>query len=337
MEQVKKLPFFVGLCPLQNGDSCRLLAIDFDEVEWREDSLAFVKSCREFSVPCALEISRSCKGAHVWVFFASSVPASDARSLGAALISHTCSKQRQLELSSYDRLFPNQDRMPSGGFGNLIALPLQKKAREQGASVFVDDTFSPFPDQWAFLSTLVPMASETIVDIVFHASDGRHPLDIAFSYESEDEPWKAKASVNARIPGTLPSKLTVVLSDRIYLMKEQLPQPLLNRIIRLAAFPNPEFYKAQALRLSVWDTPRIIGCAENFPRHIVLPRGCQEALLELFLTNEIKADVVDDRCSTKSYDLAFRGQLRPDQEEGTAPDISGYTDTRIGAHWRRKK
>lgn len=129
----------IGLYPLLSDDTCHLLAIDFDEGDWKEDVSAFVASCRELSVPCALEVSRSSQGAHVWIFFTSAIPAIEARRLGSALISRTCASRRQLELSSYDRLFPNQDHMPSGGFGNLIALPLQKKAREHGGSVFVDD------------------------------------------------------------------------------------------------------------------------------------------------------------------------------------------------------
>ena len=159
----------IGLYPLLNDDTCRLLAIDFDEGDWKDDASAFVAACRELSVPAALEVSRSGKGAHVWIFFVSAIPAVEARRLGAALISRTCAGRRQLELSSYDRFIPNQDRMPAGGFGNLIALPLQKRAREHGGSIFVDDDFVPFPDQWAYLASLetmkLDMASNTVSDL----------------------------------------------------------------------------------------------------------------------------------------------------------------------------
>jgi hypothetical protein len=144
----------VGVYPLLEDDSCFFLAVDFDEAEWRDDALAFLKSCDELGVPVALEISRSGNGAHAWVFFASRVSARDARRLGAAIITHTCARTRQLKLESYDRLFPNQDTMPKGGFGNLIALPLQKGPREQGFSVFVDPDLRPYPDQWAFLASI---------------------------------------------------------------------------------------------------------------------------------------------------------------------------------------
>ena len=136
----------IGVYPLLADDRCCFLAVDFDKGEWREDALAFMQSCRELSIPSALEISRSGNGAHVWIFFAEAVPAREARQLGAALISHTCNRSRQLALSSYDRLFPNQDTLPKGGFGNLIALPLQKQPRERGRSVFVDDHLVPYQD-----------------------------------------------------------------------------------------------------------------------------------------------------------------------------------------------
>lgn len=152
----------VGVYPLLEDDTCYFLAIDFDEAEWKEDARAFMQSCTELGVPAALEISRSGDGAHVWVFFAGRVPARDARRLGTALISHTCSRTRQLKLASYDRLFPNQDTMPKGGFGNLVALPLQKMPRENGCSVFVDAELRPFDDQWAFLSEIQPMAPHDI-------------------------------------------------------------------------------------------------------------------------------------------------------------------------------
>lgn len=139
----------IGVYPLLPDDTCHFLAVDFDEADWRDDALAFAHSCRELGVPVALEVSRSGNGAHAWIFFSGRVPAREARRLGTAIISHTCSRTRQLRLESYDRLFPNQDTMPKGGFGNLIALPLQKKPRGSGFSVFVDDALRPHADQWA--------------------------------------------------------------------------------------------------------------------------------------------------------------------------------------------
>ncbi len=170
----------LGIYPLLTDDSCHFLAVDFDKADWREDASAFVQSCRELGVPAALEISRSGNGAHIWIFFSSPVPACDARRLGTAIISHTCNRTRQLELGSYDRLFPNQDTMPKGGFGNLIALPLQKRPREHGRSVFVDDKLQPYPDQWAFIASVQPMSLPGLEAAILLATGNKHPLDVTF-------------------------------------------------------------------------------------------------------------------------------------------------------------
>jgi superfamily II DNA or RNA helicase len=339
----------VGVYPLLLDDTCFFLAADFDEADWREDARAFMESCRELDTPAALEISRSGKGAHVWIFFADPVAAREARQLGAALISHTCDRTRQISLSSYDRFLPNQDTLPKGGFGNLIALPLQKQSREQGRSLFVDEAFVPYPDQWGFLASIRPMPRFERESAILRATGGRHPLDVAFvSEEDERVPWKRPAPVSRRISGPLPESLTLVRADQIFISKADLPQPLANRMIRLAAFQNPEFYKAQAMRLPVWKKPRIIGCAEDFPQHIGLPRGCLEALLELLEQNDIRAEMQDERVAGCKVDVKFTGELRTDQEAAVramlkqevgilcAPAAFGKTVTAASLIARRK-
>jgi superfamily II DNA or RNA helicase len=305
----------IGTYPLLSDDTCNFLAVDFDKAEWREDAHAFAQSCCELGVPAALEISRSGNGAHVWVFFSSPVSARDARRLGTAIISRTCNRTRQLELGSYDRFFPNQDTMPKGGFGNLIALPLQKKPREQDNSVFVDNAFQPYPDQWAFLASIQLMNIQNIEPTILLATGNTHPLDVTFiSDEDLREPWKRSESKPNRLTVPMPDSVNIILANLIYFEKESLPQPLINRLIRLAAFQNPEFYKAQAMRFPVWDKPRVIGCAENFPRHIGLPRGCLEASLELLSDNDITCKLRDERFTGVPIDIHFEGTLRADQE-----------------------
>jgi len=308
-----------GVYPLMPDDTCHFLAADFDEAEWKEDALAFAQSCHDLDVPVALEISRSGNGAHAWVFFSGRVSARDARRFGSALISHTCARTRQLKLTSYDRLFPNQDTMPKGGFGNLIALPLQKEPRENGCSVFVDDMLRPHPDQWAFLASLLPMPVHDIEPTILRATGGMHPLDVTFiDEEDQKEPWKHSPPSGNKLAGTMPKSLTVTLANLIYFEKAKLPQPLANRLIRLAAFQNPEFYKAQAMRFAVWDKPRIIGSAENYPNHIALPRGCLDAVKELLKLNGIVCHVQDERYEGQPVELTFAGTLRDDQEAAVA-------------------
>ncbi|CAM3029965.1 TOTE conflict system archaeo-eukaryotic primase domain-containing protein [Cupriavidus taiwanensis] len=309
----------VGVYPLLEDDACYFLAVDFDEAEWQDDARAFAQSCGELGVPVALEISRSGQGAHAWVFFAGKVAARDARRLGTAIISHTCSRTRQLKLGSYDRLFPNQDTMPKGGFGNLIALPLQKHPREHGYSVFVDADLHPYPDQWAFLASIRPMAPHDIEPTILRATGGVHPLDVTFIGDEDlATPWRREALMGQTLAGTMPESLTLTLANLVYFEKAQLPQPLANRLIRLAAFQNPEFCKAQAMRMSVWNKPRVIGTAENYPQHIALPRGCLEAALKLLRDNGIGCDLRDERCLGEPIDVSFAGTLRLDQEAAVA-------------------
>ncbi|KWN68404.1 DEAD/DEAH box helicase [Burkholderia ubonensis] len=309
----------VGLYPLMPDGTCYLLAVDFDEEGWRDDAMAFRQSCEELGVPVSLEISRSGNGAHAWIFFSSTVTARDARRMGAAIISHTCARTRQLELSSYDRLFPNQDVLPKGGFGNLIALPLQKQPRERGCSVFVDQGFQPYADQWAYLSTVQMMDGRDIEGVIFRATGGAHPLDVAFIAEEDQiEPWKPPPALPKRLAGPMPASLTLTLANQLYFEKERLPQALLNRLIRLAAFQNPEFYRAQARGFSVWDKPRIIGRAENCPRHIALPRGCLDDVLTLLRDNDVTCDIRDERYAGEPLVVSFAGTLRDDQQMAVA-------------------
>lgn len=339
----------IGVYPLLIDDSCYFLAADFDEADWRDDAKAFMQSCRELGIPAAMEISRSGNGAHAWIFLAEPVPAREARQLGAALISHTCDRTRQLSLTSYDRLLPNQDTMPKGGFGNLIALPLQKQPRESGRSVFVDEHLRPYSDQWAFLASIRPMSRRDLEDAILRASGGRHPLDVAFATEEEDrKPWQRPSPIPARIAGPLPESLILVLANQIFIAKADPPQPLANRLIRLAAFQNPEFYKAQAMRLPVWNKPRIIGCVENFPQHIGLPRGCLDAVRALLQENDIRPELQDERLPGRKVSAKFTGTLRKDQKAAVremfkhevgvlcAPTAFGKTVTAAALIARRK-
>jgi len=316
----------VGVYPLQIDNSCVFLAVDFDDADWKADVQAYARSCEELDVPVVVEVSRSGNGAHAWVFFSSSVAAADARRLGTAILSYTCSRTRQLQLKSYDRLFPNQDTMPKGGFGNLIALPLQKPAREKGCSVFVDSDLHPFPDQWAFLESVKRMDPFDIESTILQATGGNHPLDVTF-IDNEDlaKPWVSGALASNQLAGAMPSSVKITFANLLYFEKSELPQSLANRLIRLAAFQNPDFYKAQAMRLSTWDKPRVIGCAENYPNHIALPRGCYNDVVALLDANNIKREVIDERFVGESIDVNFHGTLRLDQEAAVSGMLSHET------------
>lgn len=311
--------FVAGVYPLLADETCYFLAMDFDKDAWQDDVLAVMETCKLLEIPAALERSRSGQGGHVWFFFAAAIPATLARKLGSFILTETMERRPELGFASYDRLFPNQDTMPKGGFGNLIALPMQKGPRENGHSVFVDENLTPHPDPWAFLSTLRRLTREQVETIAHDAESRGRVVGVRFALTADDEPepWNAPPSRRPRelpVTGPLPEEIEMVLGDQTYLPKTSLPPALRNRLLRLAAFQNPEFYRAQAMRLSTFDKPRVIACAEDFPDHIGLPRGCAEEIEALFSKLKIKTRIRDERVAGTPLELRFQGTLRPDQE-----------------------
>ena len=311
----------IGVYPLLTDETCWFLAIDFDKESWIDDVNAFMETCRGLKVPTSLERSRSGKGAHVWIFFSTPVLASKARKLGSFLLTETMSHHHQLRMDSYDRLFPNQDTMPKGGFGNLIALPLQKEACKKGNTLFLNQHLQPYDDQWTFLSSITRMKLPEVDVIVNEAERNGQVIGMGISSTSEDdEPWTktpTRKQPEKAISFPLPERIKVVLSNLIYVEKEGLPSQLLNQIKRIAAFQNPEFYKKQRMRLSTALTPRVICCAEDFPKHIALPRGCLTEVEELLKIHGVNIDIKDERFEGTKIDVSFHGQLTPLQQEAS--------------------
>jgi len=311
-------PFVMGVYPMLQDETSFFLAVDFDKNNWRADAGAFLETCGLLSIPAALERSRSGNGAHIWIFFDMAIPASLARRLGAHILTETMERRPELGLRSYDRFFPNQDTLPKGGFGNLIALPLQKQARDLGNSVFLDANFVPHVDQWAFLSTIRRMDRPAVEHVLESAEATGRIVGVLLPPTEEETSvtWQTPPSRHRKDPpigGRLPETLDVVLASEIYVAKEPLTPALHNRLIRLASFQNPEFYRAQAMRLPVFDKPRIISCAEDHPSYISLPRGCLESLQRLCADLKISVAVQDERYVGVPLEAAFSGQLRPEQ------------------------
>ena len=311
----------IGLYPLLQDDTCWFVAVDFDKKSWEADACAFLKTCHETGVPASLERSRSGNGGHVWIFFAGPIQAALARKLASAILTRTMERRYAMGLDSYDRLFPSQDTMPKGGFGNLIALPLQHGPRENGNSVFVDDQLQPYDDQWAFLSTIKRLDQHKIQTILrkhYPFGDVINIKHSASDYDDESDPWIHPPS--GRLPTRditepLPQKVTINLGNQIYIEKKGLPNVLLDRLIRLAAFQNPEFFKTQAMRLSTFGKPRVIACAEDLARYIALPRGLLQEAIDLFRTQSIEVDMIDHRFGGVPLEVDFHGDRRPGQAD----------------------
>lgn len=318
----------IGVYPLLPDETCFFLAADFDGPTWMEDVTAFVAVCRTLGVPLAIERSRSGRGAHAWFFFSGPVPASVARQMGCHILTETMSSRHQLKMSSYDRLFPNQDTMPKGGFGNLIALPLQQKSRKEGNTAFVDDNFRAYEDQWVHLAAIPRLSPETVYATVESAARADRVIGVPLAIATDDDeskPWTRRPSRRpAAVPieAPLPKEIRAVLSQRLFVAKEGMVSPLVNRIKRLAAFQNPEFYKKQKMRISTATTPRVISCAEDLHEFVALPRGCRDDLADLLGGYGILLSVEEKRCEGEPVAFRFQGRLSAMQADAAKALLS---------------
>ncbi len=312
--------FVAGVYPLLLGDTCWFLAADFDKASWAEDANALLETCRIKGVPAGLERSRSGHGGHVWIFFSEMVSARLARQLGSILITETMERRPEIGFASYDRLFPSQDTIPLGGFGNLIALPLQNTARKAGNSVFVDANMRPYDDQWAYLSSVPRMTMAAVINLVEEAEHSGQVLGVRMPVEDEqaDEPWKMPPSRRSRphrLDAPMPQTIKMTVADQIYIDRTDLPSAMIAQLVRLAAFQNPEFYRAQAMRLPTFGKPRIVSCAELHPRHVALPRGSFDEAIRFLSDHGATADLDDLRedGARLPETVYFRGELRQQQ------------------------
>jgi superfamily II DNA or RNA helicase len=300
-----------GLYPLRQDEMCHLLAIDFDDEGWQRDCATLREVCVAFGVPMALERSRSGNGAHTWFFFEDPIPASLARKFGSALLTCAMNRRHELTFKSYDRFFPNQDTLPKGGFGNLIALPLQKAAREHDHSVFLDENFKPYEDQWGFLSNIGRLSEEEMAGLIPRLSPGNELGTLRKDDEEAEKPWETE---RIRWSGNdFSEEVRLVKANMLYIENTGISQQGLNMLKRLAAFRNPEFYKAQALRLPIYGKPRVISCSDETPEYLCLPRGCEADVAELLDEAGVKTVWSDRTCPGRRINVAFNGDLREEQ------------------------
>jgi superfamily II DNA or RNA helicase len=305
----------VGLYAIMQDNNCAFLCADFDDKNckygYKEDVLAYVGVCREWLIPYAIERSRSGNGAHVWIFFEAPLPASKARRLGNAILTEAMTRNGQMSFNSYDRFFPNQDYLPEGGFGNLVALPLQGQARRKENSVFVDNDFLVYKDQWAFLYNLKKIQESTIDQLLrLHSQEELGKL----SMSSENKPWVTPLPQNIT-QEDFHAKVEIIKANKLYIPLKAVSAKVLNHLKRIAAFKNPEFYSKQALRLSTYAIPRIISCFDITNEYLAMPRGCEDATRSFLNDNAVTYTITDKTNHGNKISVSFQGEEREEQLE----------------------
>ena len=305
----------VGLYAIMPDNNCSFLCTDFDDKsckhDYKDDVLAFVGVCRDWQIPYAIERSRSGNGAHVWIFFKEPLPAFKARRLGNAILTEAMNRDGRMSFNSYDRFFPNQDRLPEGGFGNLVALPLQGQARKNLNSVFVDDDFLAYKDQWSFLYNIRKVKEDNVDKLLnLHVNEEFGAL----STSSESKPWVTPTPQNLT-KADFYSTMEIVKADKIYIPLKSISAKVLNHLKRIAAFKNPEFYSKQALRLSTYSVPRIISCFDITDEYLAMPRGCEDAILSFLNDNNVKYSITDETSHGKKISVTFTGKEREEQTD----------------------
>ena len=301
-----------GIYPMCQDDMCHFLAIDFDDDGWHKDISTLREVCFVFNVPVAIERSRSGSGAHAWFFFENRIPAHLARKFGSALLTYSMGRRHEITFKSYDRFFPSQNTMPKGGFGNLIALPLQKKARERVNSIFIDEKFSPYADQWEFLAKIRKSSEDEIAALIPRLCNGNELGALKEADEELVKPWEKDRLKWAKTD--FPKEVKIVKANMIYIEKSGISQKALNVLKRLAAFKNPEFYKAQAMRMPTYNKPRIISCADETPDYICLPRGCEIDVINVLSEAGVEATWSDNTNPGRHIKVEFIGTLREEQQ-----------------------
>lgn len=318
----------IGVYPLLSNGTCRFMVFDFDNHDKGADEKDFansddtwveeVESMREICVLNGIEPlverSRSGRGAHVWIFFDKPIAASFVRKFGFALLDKGAEQINLKSFKYYDRMLPVQDSLPEdSAVGNLIALPLQGKALQDGNSAFIDGNWNAYPNQWetlfnkprlsqGFLEEKIKEWSNTIDDIAANAAES-----------DREKPWNRMQHFNKN---DVEGKLHIILANGIYVDNTNLNAAMQNRIRRMAAISNPVFYKNQAIGTSNYDTARWIYLGkDHLSGYIQIPRGLQDELWENIKQADIDYEMEDERQQGRKINVDFKGELRPEQDK----------------------
>lgn len=332
----------IGQYVLDKDSNTKVLVIDFDGADWKEATKAIRHVAKSHGIDVAVERSRSGDGAHVWFFFLELVSAKTARDFGSSLITEAAILNKTITFKAFDRMLPAQSTIPEGGFGNLIALPFQGKAQRKGNSVFVDDQFEPFPDQWLYLSQIQLIPRVTVQNLIESIENRPHGI-AAVAAANTGVPHSQRLRKQLPLtPQDFPSSLSVTQADMLYIPEKSLSPAAQMEVRGLATFANPEFFRAQSMHQSVFGKPRLIDLSELRGGCVAIPRGCKAQLERLLQETGVSVHYSDERKSDNQIVMTFKGALRPEQqiaadqmliyEDGIMSAPTGFGKTVIGAY-----
>lgn len=331
----------IGQYVLDSDSNTKVLVIDFDEADWKEAANAIRLVAKSHGIDAAVERSRSGNGAHVWFFFLELISAKTARDFGSSLITEAATLNKTITFKAFDRMLPAQSTIPEGGFGNLIALPFQGKAQRKGNSVFVDEQFEPFPDQWLYLSQIQLIPCVTVQNLIESIDNRSHRIAGAAANTTAPHSQRLRKRLPLT-PRDFPSSPSVTQADMLYIPEKSLSPAAQMEVRRLATFANPEFFRAQSMHQSVFGKPRYIDLSELRDGCVAIPRGCKAQLERLLQEAGVAAHYSNKRKSGNPIVMAFKGTLRPEQqiaaeqmlgyEDGIMSAPTGFGKTVIGAY-----
>ena len=301
-----------GIYPMLDGDKCYFLAVDFDDGKYFNSALCFKNNCAKYGIDCAIEISQSGSGAHVWIFFEEAIKAKNARKIGDFILNKSFLDNNGISYSSFDRFFPSQDYLEKGGFGNLIALPLDGKLIFEDKTVFVDDNKLPYLNQIAFLGSVKKMSLND-VDILLEKIKQENEIDIL--------PRNVINNINLKSSDFL-DKVCVYYDNDLQILKRVLSKKALKYMMRLGSVINNEFYEKQRMRQSTYNIPRVIQLFKEDDNFISIPRGCLKDLISILDYFHVEYEIIDNREEGKDIDVEFNGTLKPEQEFALANVMS---------------
>ena len=320
----------IGIYPLFEDDTCRLLVFDFDNHnsfkseehkndDWKEEVDALRRICILNNVPMIVERSRSGNGAHLWIFFQEPIPAITARKFGALLLDRGAESVNLKTFEYYDRMIPAQDELPAGGLGNLIALPLQGKALKNGNSAFVDSEWRPFNDQIGSLFSVEKLSLETVNTFIEQWSKPKLQNRNQIALIDNETPWDTDSFFKR---DDVSGQLKMTLADRVYIATDNIAPRLQNRIRKLAAFSNPAYFKHNAMGISNYSTSRYIYIGDDEGGYICLPRALAEQIENHCRESDIGVVIDDKRNSGNEINVEFTGKLREKQIEAAEAMLS---------------